>query len=685
MKKYTKILIVFIITIAAQLLYGQANTWEPLGTGLLNGTNGNIYAVTSFNGKIIAGGQFTQAGGISVNNIAAYDTLTGSWSALGQGVNGEVHSLSVYAGTLVAGGQFTQAGGNNANNIARWNGIVWQSLGSGTDGEVEALIVFGGDLIAAGNFEYAGGFNTLNIARWNGSVWSAMGNGLSEGSGDMVGALTIYAGNLVAGGRFENSGATLISNVARWTGTNWQAFNSSQFDERVQALDVYNGELIVGGRFQQVGSLTAKYIIKWNGSTWQQLGGGLYDGDVEDLEVFKGKLIVAGNFRLTGTNLFVDRITLWDGANWHRMLTGMNNRVNTLYTHINGDTVLYAAGEFTSAGGKWCNHAAKWGNFTTSSVSGQVRYADNNELVQFGEVKIVRFDVSTREVIAVDSALVVNGTYNLQRVPKRDSLLRVIVFPDDELDSGTDTEYVPTYFPSAITWYNASVVDASENQTNIDVNVYRKSAVAQNNPVISNISGSVFLNIFPPATQGLTGFPYLKSSIVYIKQGPNYIAYAITNQNEQYSVTGLTAGTYEITVSRLGYETETRTIVLGPVNLDTVNFYLDTINVIGITNINTEVPKNFRLYQNYPNPFNPVTNIKFQITGKSFVNITLYDITGRETGELVNEELAAGTYKVDFNAGNLSSGVYFYRITVNDAQTPLRAGFSETKKMIILK
>jgi hypothetical protein len=99
--------------------------------------------------------------------------------------------------------------------------------------------------------------------------------------------------------------------------------------------------------------------------------------------------------------------------------------------------------------------------------------------------------------------------------------------------------------------------------------------------------------------------------------------------------------------------------------------------VIGITQISTNIPNDFMLWQNYPNPFNPVTNIKFDVPYSSAVKLTVYDVTGRVIDELVNDVLNAGTYNADWNANNVSSGIYFYRIETID--------FSETKKMVLIK
>lgn len=646
----------------AAITFSQAYTWEPLGSGLNNGTNDTTYAITSFNGEVIYGGNFTVAGGVAVNNIAAYNPATNTWRALGTGINGEVKALIVFGGQLYAGGEFTSPG----NNIARWNGTSWSNAGSGTNGEVLAFTIYSGNLAVSGNFSTAGGINSKNVAGWTGSAWIGYSSGLS-GSGDKVCALTVFAGNLVAGGRFDIGAG---NNVAKWNGSSWSSFNSDNFDDDVQALEVFNSELHVGGKFNQIGGNDKDYIVKWNGSSWVSVGNGVDDGDVTSLEVYRNNLVVGGNFRVTGTGLYVDRIAVWTGTTWQRMLTGVNDRVYGLYSNA-GDTALYAAGEFTTAGGKWCYFAAKWGIFETRTISGIVKFADNNLPVTKGKVKVLRYDVITREVIAVDSAIIdsVTGIYILSKVPRNDGLMRIIAFPDDELDN-----YVPTYYPSNLLWSQAGVVNPVNNLTGINVSVFRRNTTLQSSSAFG-ISGKVFLNILPPPVN-LPAVPYLKNSIIYFKQNGSAKRFTVTDENQNYSIADLNPGTYEMTVTRFGYETEILNVTITNQNL-VQNFYLDTMNVIGITGISTSTPKTYLLKQNYPNPFNPVTNIEFSIVNTEFVTLKVYNILGEEVKTLVNSNLETGTYKVDFDASNLPSGVYFYSIT-----TGL---FSETKKMILIK
>ena len=99
--------------------------------------------------------------------------------------------------------------------------------------------------------------------------------------------------------------------------------------------------------------------------------------------------------------------------------------------------------------------------------------------------------------------------------------------------------------------------------------------------------------------------------------------------------------------------------------------------IIGIQPISNEIPKEFTLQQNYPNPFNPVTGINFSISKSTNAKLTVFDITGKELAILVNENLNPGTYKVNWDASDFPSGVYFYRLTAGD--------FVQSKKMILVK
>jgi Secretion system C-terminal sorting domain len=98
---------------------------------------------------------------------------------------------------------------------------------------------------------------------------------------------------------------------------------------------------------------------------------------------------------------------------------------------------------------------------------------------------------------------------------------------------------------------------------------------------------------------------------------------------------------------------------------------------VGIKDYVNSAPGSFQLYQNYPNPFNPTTKIAYNIPSNSFVTLKVYDILGRVVATLVNTEQQAGIHELNFDASNLSSGIYFYKIETGS--------FVKTNKMLLLK
>ena len=124
---------------------------------------------------------------------------------------------------------------------------------------------------------------------------------------------------------------------------------------------------------------------------------------------------------------------------------------------------------------------------------------------------------------------------------------------------------------------------------------------------------------------------------------------------------------------------------LGPNDLANQNFqnYIFVNNVVlGINDHANDIPIQYSLNQNYPNPFNPITRIDFTIAKDSFVNITVFDISGNEIKGLINSNYRSGSKTIHWNATNeqgepVSAGVYLYRIQAGN--------FVDTKKMIFLK
>jgi hypothetical protein len=97
----------------------------------------------------------------------------------------------------------------------------------------------------------------------------------------------------------------------------------------------------------------------------------------------------------------------------------------------------------------------------------------------------------------------------------------------------------------------------------------------------------------------------------------------------------------------------------------------------GVKDKENDLPNQFSLSQNYPNPFNPSTTITFSVGMYSYTSLQVYDVLGREVATIVSEKLPAGNYSRQWNAANMPSGIYFYRLKAGD--------FIETRKLVLLK
>jgi hypothetical protein len=246
------------------------NTWSSLGTGSSNGVNYYVFALAVVGNEVFVGGGFTEAGGVSANFVARFNTQTNTWSTLGtgssNGVNDVVYALAVVGNEVVVGGAFTSAGGVSANRVARFNTQTntWSSLGTGSSNGVSywvyALAVVGNEVVVGGDFTSAGGVSANRVARFNTqtNTWSTLGTGSSNGVNGGVNALAVVGNEVVVGGSFTFAGGVSANHVARFnTQTNtWSTLgtgSSNGVNSTVYTLAVVGNEVVVGGSFTFAG------------------------------------------------------------------------------------------------------------------------------------------------------------------------------------------------------------------------------------------------------------------------------------------------------------------------------------------------------------------------------------------------------------------------------------------------
>lgn len=363
----------------------DGSSWTPLGSGVsTDGTPGGVRAIAANGSDVYAGGEFTSAGGVSVNYVAKWDGS--NWSALGTGGNNGVSFRNVYAlgingNDVYVGGSFNVAGGLSlgsggvlAYNIAKWNGSNWSALGSaenngmsrGNFTAVQAIVVSGGNIFIAGDFTRAAGQNAYNVIKWN-NGFSELGGEILNGLNGEVYATAVIGTDVYVGGNFTTAGGTTVNHIARWDGYAWWPLGTGStkgVNGQVQVLVVSGNDLYVGGNFFMAGENLAFGVAKWDGSNWSAFNNGSgfgVNGGVNGIAVV-GSDVYVGGFFTSASGVAVDNIAKWNGNNWSALGSGITQTFGqgTVHAIKAKGTDVYVSGNFNRAGGITANGIARW-------------------------------------------------------------------------------------------------------------------------------------------------------------------------------------------------------------------------------------------------------------------------------------------------------------------------------------
>ena len=291
--------------------------WAQAGNGLAEDTD--VFAMATFRGALVASSE------VGAGYVLELDSARGVWAVVGGGVDSRVYSLLEYNGTLVVGGVFRNAGaspGTPARCLARWTGEQWLPFGD-PDSTVLTLATYDGVLVAGGFFSTIGGIAANAIARWDGARWLALGSGVTDVAGrtGAVSHMIVFEGRLVVSGGFAAAGGVAAANVAAWDGATWSSLGKPVLG--MGPLAVYDNAL-VGAVVRAVGDGgdvgSAYFVSRWTGSDWAPLGG-LFGGPPEfnifvyDLAVYADALYAGGSF-LTASGVNASNIARWNGSVW---------------------------------------------------------------------------------------------------------------------------------------------------------------------------------------------------------------------------------------------------------------------------------------------------------------------------------------------------------------------------------
>ncbi len=614
-----------------------------------------------------------------------------------------------------------------SGNLFTWGANLFGQLGNGntTDSNVPVAVISSGVLagktltaIAAGRYHSTALTEDGTVYSWGGNAFGQLGNGINIDSYEPIAVTTsgVLAGKTItaiAAGVYYSIALASDGTVYTWGNNNsGQLGNGTNQPSRVP-IKVYHDAALSGktitaisaGAAHSIALASDGTVYTWGNNFYGQLGNGNWTDSytptaVATSGVLSGKIITAISVGGSHSIALASDGTVYSwGYNASGQLGNGSNIDSNIPVAVTTSGVLsgktitaISAGESHSIALASDGTVYSWGS------NGNGQFGSGNTTDSNVPVAVNTSDVLSEKIItaiaggaAHSIALASNGTVytwgsnfygQLGNGNNTDSNVPVIIDHNLFVWSGPPTPTVAS--ENVISIFSNSYTSITGLDLNPD---WGQSTVVTQEQFLGDntllYTGLDYQGIdFDANHQDVSGMDFVHVdfysvnstalSIYLISPGPVETPYALTVPTNGRWISKDIPLT-EFSPVNLADVFQFKFEGNGDIYLDNIYFYRNTP-----TSVDEDViPLNYSLLQNYPNPFNPTTSIKYSVSNNEYVSLKVYDILGNEVANLVNEQKSAGNYSVNFEASNLASGLYIYKIQAGS--------FNQVRKMMLLK
>lgn len=647
--------------------YDKGINWAPANNGI---DNFSIRLVYEADGILLASAAGTSGSGMfrsidSANTWIRLDPYQFAWNAEGITYNNGIlysydfeNYAKVYKSTDLGLTWFLPAGTTSPADIIQGiysvdneiyvgiyrfglykstnEGVNWTQINNGVVNK-DILSVNGSDSLIISS-----SFGGINITYNKGIFWDNLSQGLTNSS--VISLLSV--GNNLFAGTYGSGIFKSVNNGETWT--------------KLNHPNLYVGDLIYG--HNRIYAIVSEYYsgpypakVYWSldlGETWN------YSNYTESFTC----LIATGEFLLAGSQFGLYRSTNY-GQSWTQITNGIPNNIVVTSMSSKDSVILFTNG--TNGVYRSSDYGSSWQFVSISGLSSarKVEFIDDRVYVGSSQVNFL-FESQNDGLI-----------WSQVQIPLFNSDVTALYGYENYKFVGLSNNGVLISSNFGANWQNSNdfLVNKILSFENHNLTLY----TGTNGAGIYKLNSVVLPVELVSFEANLSGNDVLLSwKTITEKNNQGFEIFRKTNDIE-YVLIGFVEGS--------GTSTEPKNYFFRDKNIfnDDYTYRLKQIDFDGKfsfsdeINIAVNIANEYALFQNYPNPFNPVTKIKFSVPSSETIQIKVYDILGKEITTILNEYKQAGIYEVEFDATNLPSGVYYYRV--------LSGNYSETKKMLLLR